>query len=583
MNYKDLQLFYAERMMELFNMNTLDSYRVRANNAFSLLEEMRDVCHSFMLDNIKNFDTVKGCGDELLDALKSGDCIIKYSDYGKDNITAELEAFLKSKGDVKNGCDVKKMMFLLDSCIEVNKEDYTAQLFEKIENFIFDEVTVYDNNSWMVALCKIEYLTKELSCQMILSGFSKSFLYLRASKLKKKAETDIDHFRNLYERQKSEIINLQKHPYTIVFKVIMSEKVEGIGDLDLFYTEISDDIIPAEIKDRYTNFFKLSPSSYLIVENAEGVDSSSALQSAKEQVANKLDAMQHGGSLLKMSLNRMALVYKRDNGFNKLYSTNFVLDGSFIPKVGRMRDASSKFNVVLNSTFVDDDTKERLRSALRHLRIANEDSEIEQQFINYWLALEFMFSSPLSSESTFARIKTNLVNMLLSCYLKRNMTYVNKELIRCGRIANGDVFWNKTDEGLKNIIDAITSPLLSLRLTKMKSRKYGEAARDKREKYLKNNEKNLVRHLIRMYRLRNELVHEAAIKQDIQNVTSNLRYYLVFTINQLVEWLLDADRNQRKTGLEEMFYHYEMLRKKIFRDFNFDDMMAVKLSDGYIR
>lgn len=124
------------------------------------------------------------------------------------------------------------------------------------------------------------------------------------------------------------------------------------------------------------------------------------------------------------------------------------------------------------------------------------------------------------------------------------------------------IFWEKTDEELNTIIYSITSQLMLLRLSKMKLRKYGNAAKEKREKYLKNNEKDLIHHLIRKYLLRNELVHEADIKQNIQNVTSNLCNCLVFTIKHLVEWLLDAHNNNRETELEDIFYHYEMSKKK---------------------
>lgn len=582
---KLIQLFYAERMAELFDMNTLDSYRVRANNTLSLLMEMLNVCKSYTQGNIKTFETVRGCGDELMDALKKEGCIIEYDTYGKETFVTELDNFLKSNGEIKNGYDIKKMTFLLETCINENTNTYNSRLFEQVEKILFDVNFVCSEKGRIEAMEKLEYLTKELSYQMISAGFSKRFLYKRLSDLRRACKVDINKFKELYDEMKDEITVPQLRNYTIVFKVFMSKKVEGADKLDMFCTDVDNEIIPKVIQKCYKKLFSLTESNYLVVEQGRGLDSMSTLLKSKEHLFSKLDTLQHGGSVLKMWPYKMALIYEHETKFNKLFPINLILDGSFQPDIDKIRDVSSKFEKVLSSGFVDDDTKERLKSALRHLRIANEDSEIEQQFLNYWLALEFVYSSPLSAENTFTRIKKYLVDMLLCCYIKRNMLYINKELIRKDIISQDEIFWEKTEEELKRLIKStsISSPLLSLRLSKMKSRIHGKTARNKRECYLKNNEKNVVRHLIRMYRLRNELVHEAAIKQNIQNVTSNLRYYLVFTINHLVDWLLDAEENKRETGIEEMFYHYEILRKSIFKDFDFDRIMSVKLNDGLIK
>ena len=61
------------------------------------------------------------------------------------------------------------------------------------------------------------------------------------------------------------------------------------------------------------------------------------------------------------------------------------------------------YNIKQNT--LSKDIQDRLYSALRHLRIGDQQTEIEQRFINYWITLEFIFASPRSSESTFERIK----------------------------------------------------------------------------------------------------------------------------------------------------------------------------------
>lgn len=49
-----------------------------------------------------------------------------------------------------------------------------------------------------------------------------------------------------------------------------------------------------------------------------------------------------------------------------------------------------KLNRIDNSESVTTDVKDRITAALRHLRIGDGQVELEQQFINYWIALEFI-------------------------------------------------------------------------------------------------------------------------------------------------------------------------------------------------
>lgn len=48
---------------------------------------------------------------------------------------------------------------------------------------------------------------------------------------------------------------------------------------------------------------------------------------------------------------------------------------------------------------------------------------------------------------------------------------------------------------------------------------------------------NLERHLTRCYRIRNEIVHDAAIHLNIESITGNLKYYLTFILHALIYYL----------------------------------------------
>lgn len=55
---------------------------------------------------------------------------------------------------------------------------------------------------------------------------------------------------------------------------------------------------------------------------------------------------------------------------------------------------------------------------------------------------------------------------------------------------------------------------------------------------LKKHQENLIWNITRLYRIRNEIVHNAAIKNGIYTNIAHLKYYLTFILNSLLTlWL----------------------------------------------
>ena len=103
-------------------------------------------------------------------------------------------------------------------------------------------------------------------------------------------------------------------------------------------------------------------------------------------------------------------------------------------------------------------------------------------------------------------------------------------------------------------VAGLDSILLKYRITNMKSHLHHK---DKVKDYVVNHQTHLLQHISRIYRLRNELVHEAALKQDIENVASNLRFYLVFVLNQMVDYFSEDSTNMKSKTMLQFFWNYE--------------------------
>ncbi|HAC23027.1 MAG TPA: hypothetical protein DCF91_13220, partial [Porphyromonadaceae bacterium] len=177
-----------------------------------------------------------------------------------------------------------------------------------------------------------------------------------------------------------------------------------------------------------------------------------------------------------------------------------------------------------------------------------------------------------ANENTFTRLKINLINILSCCYAKRNLLDLNEQLIQAGLIDSGTSYWEKED--VNHFIDNQTFVFLRYRLKKMKARLFNKSV--DRKKYISNHETNLQHQIARIYRMRNELIHEAAIKQDIENVTSNLRYYLVFLLNQLLAFFSNINHEgDKQTSIDDFFYYFAFNKQLIEKEHKLDVILDI--------
>ena len=134
----DLRGYFKERLVEMFDNSTLDSYRVRVNNAFTLLIEARDTINGRIDNRIKSFITVRPCLNELLISLNSDDCLT-YSACSKDKTIKLIKDFIGQNENQKE--DFTKypfILFIIERIIRDNKSIYLATLFKKITDILND-------------------------------------------------------------------------------------------------------------------------------------------------------------------------------------------------------------------------------------------------------------------------------------------------------------------------------------------------------------------------------------------------------------------------------------------------------------
>lgn len=115
--------------------------------------------------------------------------------------------------------------------------------------------------------------------------------------------------------------------------------------------------------------------------------------------------------------------------------------------------------------------------------------------------------------------------------------------------------------------------MLRYKLRAMKSKLHDK---EKTKEYIKSHERNLKWHIARIYRVRNELIHEAALIQEIEGITSNLRYYLVFVLNQMIVFFAKAGNNMT-VSIDDFYNEYFMIKSKISKSYEIETLLAVPL------
>lgn len=166
--------------------------------------------------------------------------------------------------------------------------------------------------------------------------------------------------------------------------------------------------------------------------------------------------------------------------------------------------------------------------------------------------------------------------------MKRNVSDLDLRLREKGLIGLNDSFGNLTEEQMDTAFTGATDILLKYRIKNMKSHLHNH---EKVEKYLHKHIQNLQWHLSRIYHYRNELVHEAAIKQNIESVANNLRSYLVFMLNLMLDYCniqLQSPQSFPVT-MDNFFWHYELLWLKCTPEFEKDGFLALDNPESYVR
>lgn len=579
------QRFFIEKSIELLYMGSIDSYRVKLNNPKSILEELKYCLQEFEISRIKHFHTIKAkepkkaIVNEALSLLSTEPNYLAF-----ESISLK---YLKQLLKTMDEHNYKKVI----SCIELISQEnamYLQTVINGIETLLRNDSHIHSE------LEKLDLSLNTLYSELINIGFSKGFLYKLTYGVFVNSLTHgrdfYDHFNNFKQR-----ILDQPVTHEVIFRIDTTQKVydaiSAISNPDLTLSDAIDDItLKSKGSTELSTFNTKAQARKFIRYKITATDYLAALKGARSSLSEYLDVINLGLSDEFLQIHNRALVIDSRSPERGDFQHNVnILDGKYRVAQDHYSEFSRKLPAILSEDSISAESKEKIKSAIRYLRLGNQSTEVEHKFINYWIGLEYLFSN-YESQNTIIRIKEHFINAHTLAYVKRNVHNLKKGLTQLSShhlslipsfTADNKGCWTE-----RTIYDEITTnlqndfSLLAYRAKKLTDW-FFKGAQPNATDYLRKHRENLEIHFTRIYRLRNEIIHDAATNTNNEQIASNLRYYLTFILNELIDFLFKNMGNN--VSIENYFILNEIMVGNIeYNGYLLADLMDVDCSIDFM-
>ncbi|WP_299250357.1 hypothetical protein [uncultured Cytophaga sp.] len=549
----DIQLLFIEKSIELLYKNTIDTFRLRLNNPKTVIKELMEICSLMERKELTNNEYAISLSKEVVRLLIQENEL----NFQKVNKKYYLNLLNTPKEYVK---------ILQASRIVLSENDnYLKVLFEKIDNLInqYPDCVIEDS-----VIYNFMDLIQYLFIELLNLGYSKQYLH--------KFTTSIFYFgeENFLARYEilEKLAQREEEDFELIF-CVENNKGFNISDLTIVNPNIS--IINAGDRKRIRNISNSKVADYLDKRASIGagalfsikqkaLDYYKAVNISIDILSSDFDVYHLGHSDAEFKLQKEVVVIGSKNPQKAtIIPCDYQIDGYY-------RSSKKVFDMFiqrlnkLTELKVSEESKRKIKSAIRYLRLGTESPQLENKLLNYWIGIEYIFTNHIDGSSTLIRIKDIFPKCHSIIYFKRNMFQFHKELDMLNE-KEYIVEYNKNLEYLSKqdtyqlIIGKTDSVLMRYR-----AKYYLQFLQhpEKINTILNTHQENLKQNIIRLYRIRNEIVHNAAIKSGIAVHASHLRYYLTFILNSILEYFVnnpvDVDYDDKLT-IEDFFISQDIM------------------------
>lgn len=547
------QRFFIEKSLELLNHETIDSYRLRLNNSITALDELISVTDKLLTNQIKNKVYLTEILDELCELLMD-DPYFKWGGYDKNYLfeaKKNPEVFYKKINIYANSLKKLNKSYIETIFGEIRKE---IQRLNSKSDFNVDDLTILNKiipRFWISIVrrgCSRPYLYRLLNSWIVNTSLAFESFLDRVSSLSKKIEEE----------------------FTIVFAIKGIPSAMEVFNNDL--TMINDDTKSnySELNKSCEKFFKIKDGEFILIKT-KALDYYSAVMKVKPLLNSELDKIHFSKPNFQPKIYRHVLVI----GSNEPQKANlqnyyYQIEGYYQHNLEVYETISKKLNN-LEAKNIHKAAVEKLKAGLMYYRMGSESTELHSKLLNYWIGMEFIFSGYESTENTILRLKryySKLQSLLLFKRVLLNFHHNIKSLEISHLLENyskEDINYLFSKNNFLKIIDQYSQyPLIAFRAKMIKDLFDDEKLISKMAHRSKI---NVERNLTRIYRIRNEIVHNASSIAGIETIVSHLKFYLLNTIYSIIHFFDDNadDYNfDGKIDIDDFFEIREMKFDNLF-------------------
>ncbi|MCW0482732.1 hypothetical protein [Gaoshiqia sediminis] len=554
--------YFVSRCNELLNQKTFDSYRVSLHNPVSIFRELENTIKKFHNKQVKKYNpTITAIVGEAIQ-IAENECIggvLELSNYKKHQVISILSASAKDEKRIKS------LSLLSRSLIRANN-DFKFNLFREIESLLIANESV--------DIKKINCLSSWLMSELIYTGYSRSFIKSRISKFSDSLNSG-NALQPAFVKFRC-TLNHGPETYRVIFKIKLSQKDAfrvNSGSLSVL------DEFPGQFRenDRIKKSFRSLKADELYISiSIDAFDFKEAVKDSYQRISEIIDINILHQSVNTIVFEKQAFAYHLSSRRFRMEPLEELLDGFYTYQEQEFERFAQNYTTVTEGT----SSREKLRSAIRFYKLGNESAELEHKILNYWIGFEQLYSSEYTDEDSINRIKNFFIALNSSFYIQRRANYLIDTLNRFAitlegkSIEKSHLFSHATMEVIKSA--SVDDPLAFHRLEKYIELFYGKKTI---QKSLERHSTRLEQHLTRIYRIRNEVVHEGRASANLELVAGHLRHYLLFSIEQITHALAE---NPVLENLDDVFVCFENLFEQVKTAENIQQVFNICDYKGYM-
>lgn len=555
--------FFIERSMELLFKETIDSYRLRHHNSYTILEELADVIDKLRKNHLKHEHYARYVAEEANSCLKN-DKVIKWGSLSDKYFQNTL---LPTHKDSKNTLSKDKVYLACKTLLRNNKR-YLFNVFMAIRTEIkrLNGITRLSDPSELKTL---NYYIGSFWTGVRHLGYSKEYLHNFVRALVVKSTFTFDEFFEVVES----LLSREKEKFTVILGIKLHLTESGFSSKNFTILSASEKSKLSESEFKAVRQYFVKEFGTLLKSEVQALDYYSAAKLVKDKLFPELDILHLGQSSLRNYVYPSWLIIGATSPEKaKPQRFDYQIDGYYESSLKTYETISKKIKKI-HEKDIHGNALNKITAGLRYFRLGSESTELQTKLLEYWIGMEYIFSAYESDEGTLQRLKRFYKKMHALLLFKRRVYDFHLSIKRLEQEPNILTFQSEDIEYLMNssvydncINQIETYPLFAFRAQDLKNL-FDDPK--KLRQMIDRSMDGLEWHLTRLYRLRNEIVHNAAIKSDIESLVSHLKFYLLFTLCSLIDFFAEKAEDYNYDGKITLDDYFE-IREMWFDNLTYD-------------